>query len=35
MILLTLFRFARAVWTEARQMQADAVRRYPHLRQWD
>jgi hypothetical protein len=35
MILLTLFRFARAVWTEARQMQADAMRRYPHLKDWN
>jgi hypothetical protein len=35
MILLALFRFVRAVWTEARQMQADTMRRYQHLRQWD
>ena len=34
MILLTLFRFVRAVWIEARQMQADAMRRYPYLRDW-
>lgn len=34
MILLTLFRFAQAVWTDARRMQADALRRYPHLRKW-
>jgi len=35
MILLTLLRFVGAVWTDARQMQADTMRRYPHLRNWD
>jgi hypothetical protein len=34
MILLTLLRFVKSVWTDARQMQADALRRYPHLRKW-
>ena len=32
MILLTILHFIRSVWTDARQMQADAMRRYPHLR---
>jgi hypothetical protein len=34
MILLTLLRFVRSVWTDARRMQADALRRYPQLRKW-
>jgi uncharacterized protein YjiS (DUF1127 family) len=34
MILLTALRFVRTVWTEARQMQADAMRRNPHLSGW-
>jgi hypothetical protein len=34
MILLSFLRFVRSVWTEARRMQADAARRYPHLSDW-
>lgn len=33
MILLTAFRFIRSVWVEARAMQRDALKRFPHLRQ--
>ena len=32
MIVLTLLRMAASVWTEARAMQAEMMRRYPHLR---
>ena len=32
MIVLTLLRMATSVWTEARAMQAEMMRRYPHLR---
>ena len=32
MIVLTLLRMATSVWIEAREMQAEAMRRYPHLR---
>jgi hypothetical protein len=32
MIVLTLLRMATSVWTEARSMQAETMRRYPHLR---
>ena len=35
MIFLTFLRIARSIWVEARQMQADTMRRYPHLREWD
>ncbi len=34
MIFLSFFRFVRTVWVEARHMQADTMRRYPHLRDW-
>ena len=34
MILLSFLRLAHSVWTEARQMQADTKRRYPHLTDW-
>ena len=33
MIILTAFRFIRSVWVEARAMQRDALKRFPHLRQ--
>jgi hypothetical protein len=33
MILLTALRFIRSVWVEARAMQRDALKRFPHLRQ--
>jgi uncharacterized protein YjiS (DUF1127 family) len=33
MIVLTLLRMATSVWTEARAMQAETMRRYPHLRE--
>ena len=32
MIVLALLRMATSVWTEARAMQAEMMRRYPHLR---
>jgi hypothetical protein len=32
MIVLTLLRMATSVWTEAWAMQAETMRRYPHLR---
>ena len=32
MIVLTLLRMATSVWTEARAMQAEMMRRSPHLR---
>jgi hypothetical protein len=32
MIVLTLLRMATSVWTEARAMQAETMRRYPHLK---
>ncbi len=32
MILLSFFRLIRTVWVETRHMQADTMRRYPHLR---
>lgn len=32
MIVLTLLRMAASVWTEARAMQAETMRRYPYLR---
>jgi hypothetical protein len=32
MILLTALRFMRAVWVDAREMQREALKRYPHLR---
>jgi hypothetical protein len=32
MILLTLLRMATRIWIEAREMQREAMRRYPHLR---
>ena len=32
MIVLTLLRMATSVWTEARAMQAETMRRYPYLR---
>lgn len=35
MILLTLLRSIRSIWVEARQMQVDTIRRYPHLRGWN
>ena len=31
MIFLTIPRKVAQVWTEAREMQAEAIRRYPHL----
>jgi uncharacterized protein YjiS (DUF1127 family) len=34
MILLNVLHFIRTVWTEARRMQADAMRRNPHLSGW-
>jgi hypothetical protein len=33
MILLTALRFLRAVWVEARSLQREARKRFPHLRQ--
>jgi hypothetical protein len=33
-MILTFLRFVRSIWTEARQMQADEIRRNPHLRDW-
>ena len=32
MILLTFLRMAACIWIEAREMQREAMRRYPHLR---
>ena len=32
MILLTFLRMAACIWIEAREMQREATRRYPHLR---
>ncbi len=32
MILLTALRFIRSVWTEAREMEREALKRFPHLR---
>jgi hypothetical protein len=32
MILLTFLRMAARIWIEARAMQCEAMRRYPHLR---
>jgi hypothetical protein len=32
MILLTALRFIHTVWSEAREMQREAERRFPHLR---
>ncbi len=32
MILLTALRFVRTIWVEAREMQREAYRRFPHLR---
>jgi hypothetical protein len=32
MILITFLRFARTVWVEARQLQRETLKRYPHLR---
>ncbi len=32
MILLTALRFIRSVWTEAREMEREARKRFPHLR---
>jgi hypothetical protein len=34
MILLSFLHFVRSVWSEARQMQTAAKRRYPHLSDW-
>ena len=33
MVLLTAFRFVRAVWLEARALQREARKRFPNLRQ--
>ncbi len=32
MILLTALRFVQTVWSEARAMQREAEKRFPHLR---
>ena len=32
MILLTALRFVRTIWVEAREMQREAEKRFPHLR---
>jgi hypothetical protein len=32
MILLAALHFIHTVWTEARQMQSEAQKRFPHLR---
>ena len=32
MIILTAFRFIRSVWVEARALQRETLKRFPHLR---
>jgi hypothetical protein len=32
MILITIIRFVHAVWVEARALQRETFKRYPHLR---
>jgi len=33
MILLTALRFVRSIWVEARALQRESLKRFPHLRQ--
>jgi hypothetical protein len=32
MIIITAIRFIRTIWTEARQLEVETLRQYPHLR---